>query len=96
MAIQKATEGSSLGEILEKVLDKGVVIAGDISVSLADVELLAIKIRLVIASVDKAMEMGINWWKSDPYLSSEAVKSHQAELEEENRRLKEAIRKIQY
>jgi hypothetical protein len=66
--------GSTLGEILERVLDKGVVIAGDISVAVADVELLTIKIRLVVASVDKAMEMGIDWWKNDPALSSEAYR----------------------
>lgn len=96
MAIQKATEGSSLGEILEKILDKGVVIAGDISIALADVELLTIKIRLVVASVDKAMEMGINWWKNDPYLSSEAMKNHENELEEENKKLKEKIQKLQH
>lgn len=96
MAIQKATGGSSLGDILEKILDKGVVIAGDISISLADVELLTIKIRLVVASVDKAMEMGINWWKNDPYLSSEAMKTRQNELEEENKRLKEKMQKLQH
>lgn len=95
MAIQKATEGSSLGDILEKILDKGLVIAGDISISLADVELLTIKIRLVIASVDKAMEMGINWWKNDPFLSTDAMKSYQNELEEENTKLKDKILKLQ-
>lgn len=95
MAMQKTTEGSTLGEVLEKILDKGVVIAGDISISLADVELLTIKIRLVVASVDKAMEMGINWWKNDPYLSSDAMKNNQKELEDENRKLKEKIQKLQ-
>jgi hypothetical protein len=95
MAMQKATEGSTLGDILEKILDKGVVIAGDISISLADVELLTIKIRLVVASVDKAMEMGINWWKNDPYLSSEAMKNSQKDLEDENRKLKEKLQKLQ-
>lgn len=69
--------GSSLGEILERVLDKGVVIAGDISIAIADVELLTIKIRLVVASVDKAMEIGIDWWKSDPALSSFAQQNKQ-------------------
>lgn len=88
MSMQKSTEGSSLGEILEKILDKGVVIAGDISIALADVELLTIKIRLVVASVDKAMEMGINWWKDDPYLSSSAKKKQDNNFEEENKRLK--------
>jgi len=95
MAIQKATEGSTLGEILEKILDKGIVIAGDISISLADVDLLTIKIRLIVASVDKAMEMGINWWKNDPYLSSDVLKSNQKDLEDENRKLKEKLQKLQ-
>jgi hypothetical protein len=66
------THATNLAEILERVLDKGIVIAGDICISLADVELLKIKLRLLIASVDKAKEMGIDWWESDPALSSRA------------------------
>jgi hypothetical protein len=95
MSMQKSTEGSSLGEILEKILDKGVVIAGDISISLADVELITIKIRLVVASVDKAMEMGINWWKDDPYLSSSAKKKQDNDFEEENKRLKAKLSELE-
>ncbi len=83
-SLNQSTSGSTLGEILEKILDKGVVIAGDISIALADVELLTIKIRLVVASIDKAKEMGIDWWESDPNLSSKA----RAEQER-----KEALRK---
>jgi hypothetical protein len=71
-AIAKSTTGSSLADILERVLDKGIVIAGDISVSVGNTELLNIRIRLLVASVDKAREIGINWWESDPYLSSRA------------------------
>ncbi|WP_287130433.1 gas vesicle protein [Candidatus Cyanaurora vandensis] len=67
-----ATQGSSLADILERVLDKGVVIAGDVTVSVGGVELLCIRIRLLISSVDKAREIGINWWESDPHLSSQA------------------------
>ncbi len=67
-----ATNASSLADILERVLDKGIVIAGDITVSVGQVELLSIRIRLLIASVDKAREIGINWWESDPHLSSRA------------------------
>jgi hypothetical protein len=63
---------TNLADILERVLDKGIVVAGDIKVCLADVELLSIKIRLVICSVDKAMAIGINWWQNDPALSSGA------------------------
>jgi Gas vesicle protein len=62
-------QASSLADILERVLDKGIVIAGDIQLNLLDIELITIKIRLLIASVDRAREMGINWWESDPSLS---------------------------
>ena len=88
--MQHAIEASSLADVLERVLDKGVVIAGDITVYLADVELLTIKIRLLIASVDRALEMGINWWESDPELSLQA-----RNLEEENRKLKEQLDRLE-
>ncbi|BAF58605.1 hypothetical protein PTH_0424 [Pelotomaculum thermopropionicum SI] len=68
--MQQSVKSTNIAEILERVLDKGLVIAGDIKISLADVELLSIKIRLLIASVDKAKEMGINWWETDPQLTS--------------------------
>ncbi|AVT35087.1 gas vesicle protein GvpA [Plantactinospora sp. BC1] len=58
----------NLADILERVLDRGVVIAGDIRVNLLDIELLTIKLRLVVASVDTAREMGIDWWEHDPFL----------------------------
>jgi len=60
----------SLADILERVLDKGIVIAGDITVNVLDIELLTVKVRLLIASVDKAREIGINWWETDPALSN--------------------------
>ena len=63
---------ADLADVLERVLDKGIVIAGDITISLIDIELLTIKLRLLIASADKAREMGIDWWRHDPYLSSQA------------------------
>jgi hypothetical protein len=63
---------SNLGDILERVLDKGLVIAGDIQVNLLDIELLTIKLRLVIASLDTAREVGINWWENDPWLNAAA------------------------
>jgi len=66
---------TSLGDILERVLDKGLVIAGDIQVNLLDIELLTIKLRLVIASLDTAREVGINWWEADPWLSADALRS---------------------
>nr|WP_328930125.1 gas vesicle protein [Streptomyces sp. NBC_00190] len=76
---------SSLADILERVLDKGIVIAGDIRINLLDIELLTIKLRILIASVDKAKEMGIDWWEHDPSLSSRHTGSP---LEQENRRLR--------
>lgn len=74
-----ATSADTLGDVLERILDKGVVIAGDISISIANVELLTIRIRLIIASVEKAMEMGIDWWTYDPMLSSLAQKQEKPE-----------------
>jgi hypothetical protein len=65
----------SLADVLERVLDKGIVIAGDIQISLLDIELLTIKLRLVVASVDKAREIGIDWWESDGSLSGDAKKA---------------------
>jgi len=70
MATQSSIQTTNLADILERVLDKGIVIAGDITIALAGVELVSIKLRLVVASVDKAMEMGINWWQQDPFLHS--------------------------
>jgi len=87
-----ATEATNLADILERVLDKGIVIAGDIKISIADVDLLNIKIRLLIASVDKAMEMGINWWQQDSYLSSKAKES---EIEKENTALKKRLDRLE-
>ena len=60
----------NLLDILDRVLDKGLVIAGDVRVSLANVELLTIRIRLLVCSVDKAEEIGLNWWKFDPNLTA--------------------------
>src|SRR4051794_41794651 len=70
----QARRGDSLADILERVLDKGIVIAGDITINLLEIELLTIKVRLLIASVDKAREMGINWWESDNALSNGGAK----------------------
>jgi hypothetical protein len=72
-------------------LDKGIVIAGDIKIQIADIDLLNIKIRLLVCSVDKALEMGINWWQQDPYLSTMAKKS---DIEQENRELKKRLERI--
>jgi hypothetical protein len=62
-------EPAQLADVLERVLDKGIVIAGDIQINLLDIELLTIRLRLLVASADKAREMGIDWWEGDPFLS---------------------------
>jgi hypothetical protein len=62
-----------LVDILDRVLDKGLVVAGDIKINLANVELLTIKVRLLICSIDKAEQIGLNWWRSDPHLSAQPV-----------------------
>jgi hypothetical protein len=84
------TQPANLADLLERVLDKGIVIAGDISLSLGTVEVLTLKIRLLIASIDKAQEIGINWWQSDPDLSSRA-----RELEEERDDLKNRLERLE-
>jgi hypothetical protein len=71
---------ANLADILERVLDKGIVIAGDIQINLLDIELLTIKIRLLVASVDRAKEMGINWWESDPALTTGAKDATDTEV----------------
>jgi hypothetical protein len=81
---------ASLVDVLERVLDKGIVIAGDIRVNLVDIELLTIKVRLLIASVDRAREMGINWWEHDPSLSAP-----DGDLAEENRQLRSRIAELE-
>jgi hypothetical protein len=64
---------TNLVDILDRVLDKGLVIAGDVRVSLANVELLTIRIRLLVCSVDKAEQIGLNWWKYDPHLTTQSA-----------------------
>ena len=77
----------SLADVLERVLDKGIVIACDIQIRLLDIELLTIKIRLLVASVDRAREMGINWWENDEYLTQLDDAADKGELNELTRRL---------
>ncbi len=90
-SVASALDTTNLADILERVLDKGIVIAGDIQIKIADVDLLTIKIRLLIASVDKAMEMGINWWQTDSFLSS---KAKEAEKEERIEELEAEVKKL--
>jgi hypothetical protein len=81
---------ANLADILERVLDKGIIIAGDIRVNLLDIELLTIKIRLLIVSVDKAQEMGIDWWRNDPMLNADAQ-----DLHDENRALRQRLNELE-
>jgi hypothetical protein len=81
---------ANLADILERVLDKGIIIAGDIRVNLLDIELLTVKIRLLIVSVDKAQEMGIDWWRNDPMLNAS-----QQELQDENQRLRTRLDELE-
>ena len=83
---------TGLADILERVLDKGIVIAGDINIHIAAIDLLTIKIRLLVASVDKAMEMGINWWQEDTYLST---KAREKELMEQQESLEARLEKLE-
>ncbi|MFI8992804.1 gas vesicle protein [Streptomyces sp. NPDC053542] len=94
--------GANLADILERVLDRGVVIVGDVRINLLDIELLTIKLRLIVASVERAEEMGIDWWRDDPSLSSSARRREvsqerrdrnreQRDLARENAELKERL-----
>lgn len=87
-----AIQATNLADILERVLDKGIIIAGDIQIKIADVDLLTIKIRLLIASVDKALEMGINWWQQDSYLTANRKETI---VEKENAVLKRKINRLE-
>jgi hypothetical protein len=90
----RPTESTNLADILERVLDKGIVIAGDIQINLLDIELLTIKLRLLIASVDRAREMGINWWETDPSLQA-MEDGDRDELERENRELRQRLERLE-
>jgi hypothetical protein len=85
-----AKRGDTLADVLERVLDKGIVIAGDIRVNLLDIELLTVRIRLLVASVDKAREMGIDWWEHDPTLSA-----GDRDLAQENRQLRNRLAELE-
>lgn len=88
--VSSQSHDGSLADVLERVLDKGIVIAGDIRVNLLDIELLSIRIRLLVASVDKAREMGIDWWEHDPSLSI-----GERDLAQENRQLRERLAELE-
>jgi hypothetical protein len=96
MAIQRAAqhsvESTNLADLLERILDKGIVIAGDIKISLVDVELLTIQLRLVICSVDKAKEMGMDWWVNNPCFSRGA---HREEVADSLVRIEERLQRLE-
>jgi Gas vesicle protein len=83
-------QASGLVDVLDRVLDKGLVIAGDIKVSLAEVELLTVRIRLIVCSIDKAQEIGLDWWKYDHHLAP-----GKAQAEAEKEALREQIRVLE-
>jgi hypothetical protein len=91
---ERQSSGQGLVDVLDRVLDKGLVIAGDIRVNLLDIELLTIKVRLLIASADKAREMGIDWWAHDPHLSSTPQKQT-SELQHENELLRQRLDRLE-
>jgi hypothetical protein len=80
-----------LADVLERVLDKGLVVAGDIQINLLDIELITIKVRLLLASADTAQQMGIDWWKTDPFLSSQAADEEREALRERVELLERAV-----
>ncbi|GER86453.1 hypothetical protein KDW_06150 [Dictyobacter vulcani] len=70
-----AVQPANVTDLVERILDKGIVIVGDIKINLIDVELITIKIRLLVASVDKAKSLGINWWEDDPFITTPRIES---------------------
>jgi hypothetical protein len=91
-SVPHALQSSSLSDVLERVLDKGIVIAGDIKIKIVDIELLSIQIRLVICSVDKAKEMGMDWWVNNPVFCSQAP---QGQLEASLAKLDERLARME-
>ena len=94
MPLTEGHRSTGLVDVLDRVLDKGLVVAGDIKVSLAEVELLTIRIRLLICSIDKAQAIGINWWRSDRFYSGEGAAISAAEYEGLKKRLADLERQM--
>ena len=89
--IQSSIQSTNLADLLERILDKGIVIAGDIKVKIVDIELLTIQIRLLICSVDKAKEIGVDWWVNHPAFS----RHQQEQLSDSILKLEERLAKIE-
>lgn len=92
-ALQSNGRSAGLVDVLDRVLDKGLVIAGDVKVSLAEVELLTIRIRLIVCSLDKAQEVGLDWWRYDPHLApgKSVALAENAALKEQVRALEQKL-----
>lgn len=88
------TRTHGLVDILDRVLDKGLVVAGDIKINLANVELLTIQIRLLVCSIDKAEQIGLNWWRNDPRLTASPVGSIPSETEERLRNIENQLKRL--
>ena len=89
------TRSHGLVDILDRVLDKGLVIAGDIKINLANVELLTIQVRLLICSIDKAEQIGLNWWRNDPRLTmSDKALPNTSEVEARLARIEETLTRL--
>jgi len=89
--IEHSTSGTTLADLLDRILDKGIVIAGDIKVKIVDIELLTIQIRLLICSVDKAKEIGVDWWVHHPAFS----RHQQEQISDSVFKLEERLAKIE-
>lgn len=83
--------GDSLADVLERVLDKGLVVAGDIRVNLLDIELLTIRVRLLVSSADKAEELGMAWWRNDPFFTGRPVEHRDDALDRRLARIERAL-----
>lgn len=88
------TRSQGLVDILDRVLDKGLVIAGDIKINLANVELLTIQVRLLVCSIDKAEQIGLNWWRNDPRLTMSGETLPAAEVDARLARIEEALARL--
>ena len=88
------TRSHGLVDILDRVLDKGLVVAGDIKINLANVELLTIQIRLLVCSIDKAEQIGLNWWRNDPRLTAVPVGGLGLDADDRLRRIEEQLKRL--
>lgn len=86
---------TGLVDVLDRVLDKGLLVAGDIKISLAEVELLTIRIRLIVCSIDKAQEIGMDWWRTDPHFSGAQLGRSAAENQELKRQIRALERRLE-